>query len=97
MPTQVFVVGELAVVAFGAEIFTETSLEIGAARVGRPTLVVGYATADVGYLPPEGEHRFAGYEVERAYRYYGYPDVFAPQAEALARRAALEMVRRKGG
>lgn len=97
MPVQVIVLGELAVAAFGAEVFTQTSLDLKAAQTDRPILVLGYANDDVGYLPPAVEHEYGGYEIERAFRYYGYPDVFAPESERIAREAALSMIRRMQG
>lgn len=97
MPVQVLSLGELAVVAVGAEVFTQTALDLRAARTEGPVVTVGYANDDVGYLPPPVEYQYGGYEIERAYRYYGYPDAFAPEAECSAREMAISMMQREGG
>jgi len=94
MPVQVVSLGELAVVALGAEAFTQTALDLAATHSRRPVLVAGYTNEDVGYLPPAEEYPYGGYEIERAFRYYGYPDVFSPEAEERVRREAGDLLRR---
>jgi len=93
MPVQVFSLGELAVVAFGAETFTQTNLDLQAAHQSRPLIVASYANDAVGYLPPADEIPRGGYEVDAAYRYYGLPDRYASEAEALARQAVTDILK----
>jgi hypothetical protein len=78
--------GGVPVVALPGEIFAETALSIRAALGGdKPAFVIGFADDNPGYIPPESEFRFGGYEVDEAHRYYGLPMTFAPgSAEALA-------------
>ena len=66
------------------EIFVETALEM---RRALPDLiVVGYAHANPGYIPPATAR--GGYEVDVAWRPYGAPGPFAPgMAEELAQAA----------
>jgi len=40
-------------------------------------MMVGFADGCSGYIPPLGEYRHGGYEVEEAHRYYGLPAAFA--------------------
>jgi hypothetical protein len=78
--------GGVPIVALPGEIFAETALSIRAA-IGRetPAFVIGFADDNPGYIPPESEFQFGGYEVDEAHRYYGLPMTFAPgSAEAVA-------------
>lgn len=70
------------------EIFVETALAMR--RAAPELIVVGYAHANPGYIPPE--HARGGYEVDIAWRPYGAPGPFAPgMAEELA-AAALALI-----
>lgn len=80
--------GDLRIVALPGEPFCVTAQRT-AAVIGGDCLVIGYADGSPGYLPPEEEYPYGGYEVEEAHRYYGMPGPFAPgAAEALTRLAA---------
>ena len=92
MPVQVVTLGELAVAAFGAEVFTQTASDLRAAESGRSVLVAGYANDSVGYLVPAKGCRQGTYETDRAHRFYGYPDRFSTDAEAIARTCAGDIL-----
>ena len=80
--------GGVPIVALPGEIFAQTSLAIRAALGNRPALVLSYADATPGYIPPASEFRFGGYEVDEAHRFIGMPGSFAPgSAERLAAAA----------
>jgi len=67
------------------EVFSETGLAVRAACGTRTAFVLAYADDTAGYLPPEAEYPFGGYEVDEAHRFYGTPGRFAPgTAETLA-------------
>ncbi|MGK6313886.1 alkaline ceramidase [Neorhizobium sp. DT-125] len=78
--------GGVPLVALPGEIFAETALSIRAALgPDKPAFVIGFADDNPGYIPPAGEFRHGGYEVDEAHRYYGLAATFAPgSAEALA-------------
>lgn len=78
--------GGVPIIALPGEIFAETALSIRAGLShGGPAFIVGFADDNPGYIPPAGEFRFGGYEVDEAHRYYGLPMTFAQgSAEALA-------------
>jgi neutral ceramidase len=77
----------LLLVALPGESFARTGLELRR-RLGA-TIVLAYADDCPGYLPPEDEYAFAGYEIEDAHRYYGMPAPFSPgSAERLQEVAA---------
>jgi hypothetical protein len=75
------------IAALPGEIFAATALSIRAALDG-PVMTLAYADGVPGYIPPAGEYRYGGYEVDEAHRIYGMPATFAPGgAERLAEAA----------
>jgi hypothetical protein len=79
--------GGLRIVALPGEPFSVTAQRTAVLIPGE-CLVVGYADGSPGYLPPEEEYPYGGYEVAEAHRYYGMPGPFAPgAAEALTKLA----------
>ncbi len=80
--------GGLPIIGLPGEIFTSTGLALRAGINDREVILAGFANDNPGYIPPQEEYQFGGYEVDEAYRYYGMPAGFAPgSAEALATRA----------
>ena len=61
------------------ESFVEVALGIKEA-CGVPSLVASYCNQVVGYIPHPDAYPQGGYEVEQAYRIFGYPAPFRPQA-----------------
>lgn len=87
---QALLLGEgLALLALPGEFFAETAEAIRAECGFEDLLVACYANEYVGYAPPAHAYDEGGYE----------PGVtpFAPEAEALVRRAAIEMLRSLAG
>ncbi|EKF20499.1 neutral/alkaline non-lysosomal ceramidase N-terminal domain-containing protein [Nitratireductor pacificus] len=88
--------GGLPIIGLPGEIFAATALGLRAACGERPAFIAGFAEDNPGYIPPEEEYAFGGYEVDEAHRYYGQPAGFAPGcAEAIA-TAATELLGRTG-
>ncbi|MBM6583635.1 neutral/alkaline non-lysosomal ceramidase N-terminal domain-containing protein [Microvirga sp. BT689] len=80
--------GGMPIVTLPGEIFAETALQIREKMSRGPGFVIGFAEDNPGYIPPESEYAFGGYEVDEAHRYYGQPASFATgSAEALAEAA----------
>lgn len=84
LPTvvQCFDLGPIAIIAIPGEAFVEFGIEAKrlAALAGRHAAVVAYANGDIGYVPTRAAYAKGGYEVEHAYKYYGYPAPLAPEA-----------------
>jgi hypothetical protein len=80
--------GDVALVLLPGEMFVEYGLAIKE-RAAVPTVVtLAYANGMPGYVPHRSAYPEGGYEVEEAFRYYGYPACFAPEAgEALVEAA----------
>lgn len=84
--------GGARLIGLPGEIFAQTGLDLRRALDGDPlagrSMTFGFADGCPGYIPPAGEYRHGGYEVEEAHRYYGMPAAFAPgAAEALVEAA----------
>ncbi len=93
MPVQAVRAGNVVFAALGGEILTQTARDLAAAFPSHHLLCAAYANGSVGYLPSAEEYAYGGYEVERAHVYYGNPDAFATEAEAIARAAAENVIR----
>ena len=91
MPVQVVIIGELAIVGVGAEAFTRTALALKAEHPDRIVITAGYANDAVGYIPPAEEFERGGYEIDSAYRFYGMPESFSPEAEVIVRQTVTDI------
>ncbi|MHB0874773.1 MAG: neutral/alkaline non-lysosomal ceramidase N-terminal domain-containing protein [Anaerolineae bacterium] len=91
---QRFQLGDFVLVAIPGEAFVEFGLEAKslAAAGGKQAVVVAYANGDIGYVPTVAAYAKGGYEVEWAYRYYGYPAPVAPEAGEMIRGAISDFV-----
>jgi neutral ceramidase len=66
-------VGELALYALGAEVFTEIGMAIKQASPTRNTLFASVSSGCIGYLPTAAEHALGGYEVDMSPYFYRMP------------------------
>ena len=55
-------------------------------------MTLAYANGRPGYIPHRSAYPAGGYEVDEAFRYYGYPSCFAPEAGELIVETALELL-----
>jgi hypothetical protein len=97
MPVQAVRMGNILIAALGGEIMTQTALDIASAHPAFHTLVAAYANGSSGYLAPAEEYAYGGYEIERAFMYYGNPDAFVPEAEAVVRAEVDKAAAAAGG
>lgn len=89
--------GGARVLALPGEIFARTALDVRLAMgadLSGPLFVLGYADDNPGYIPPEGEFAFGGYEIGEAHRFYGLPAGLAPRS---AERLATAVLNAAGG
>lgn len=88
--------GAVPIVVLPGEIFAQTGLDIRSVCGETPALVISYGEGIPGYIPPQGEYQFGGYEVEEAHRFAGRPGAFVPgSAESLAAAAKNLVVQLK--
>lgn len=85
-------VGDVSLALLPGESFVEFGLEIKARMGNRPVVTLAYANGRPGYIPHRSAYPAGGYEVDDAYRYYGYPTCFAPEAGELVVATALELL-----
>jgi neutral ceramidase len=94
---QALRIGPLMVAGLPGEFFANYGRQVKAAAPDLPVLVAGWTNDNLGYFPTRDAYAQGGYEVEVAYRYYGYPAAWSPQScEAVAERAG-ELVRQVAG
>ncbi len=74
------VLGKLCFAMYPGEVFVEHGLELKARFPDLTLVTLAYANAAPGYIPHHSAYRQGGYEVEEAFRYYGYPAVYREDA-----------------
>ena len=50
---------------------------------------MAYSDDNPGYIPPQSEYQYGGYEIEEAHRFYGLGAAFAPGSAECLERAGL--------
>jgi neutral ceramidase len=84
--------GDIALVLLPGESFVEFGLEIKQRGTSPRIMTLAYANGRPGYIPHRSAYPAGGYEIEEAYRYYGYPACFAPEAGELIVETAVELL-----
>ncbi|MCI0521316.1 MAG: neutral/alkaline non-lysosomal ceramidase N-terminal domain-containing protein [Chloroflexi bacterium] len=85
-------IGELALVTFGSETFTEIGLQVKAESPARRTLFASVTDGCIGYLTTAAAHAEGGYEVDTAPYAYRYPGRLQAGCAALAQAEAQQML-----
>jgi hypothetical protein len=93
MEVQVLRIGDLALVAFAAETFTEIARAVMDGSPAPRTLFAGYSNGCIGYLPTASAHAEGGYEVDVAPYAYRYPSRLASNCARIATDAATRALR----
>jgi len=84
-------VGSAAFVAYPGEMFVDYQLTLDRKPLLDPTFVFGYSNGCIGYVPTAKDYAGGGYEVERAYRYYGTL-MITEASEGIIKRATAELL-----
>lgn len=90
---QALRIGSGAIVGLPGEVFVAYQHQIGACSPLAPTIVLGYANGNVGYVPTEQAFQEGGYEVDTAIRYYG-TTMLMPTCEHLIVERACQLLER---
>ena len=77
-------IGELALVTFGAETFTEIGMKVKSASPAKHTLFASVSDGCISYLHTEESHSEGGYEVDIAPLAYRYPGRLQAGCEKIA-------------
>jgi hypothetical protein len=80
-------IGELALVTFAAETFTEIGLAVKSASPARHNLFASLTDGCISYLHTEASHAEGGYEVDLAPLAYRYPGRLTAGCEMIARES----------
>lgn len=86
-------VGDLALVTFGAETFTEIGIKVKAASSAKYTLFAGVSDGCISYLHTEESHAKGGYEVDVAPLAYRYPGKLQARCEKIALDTTQNMLK----
>ncbi len=92
---QALRLGDALLVTTPGETFVEIGLAIKAASPLPHTFVLGYTNGNVGYIPTAAAFGEGGYEVERAYQFYGIYN-FAPGVEQAVTDAGIALAKGMG-
>ncbi len=84
--------GDLALVTFGAEVFTEIGMAIKARSPAPVTLFASVSDGCIGYLPTAEAHDEGGYEVDTVPFFYRFPARLARESAQIAVDAVLEVL-----
>lgn len=90
---QVLRIGDVLLVGLPGEIFCDIGLAIKRLFKGQPCFVIGYANANVGYVPTAKALADGGYETDRAIMSYNQPSRFAPRVEEVLLDQAAKLGR----
>jgi neutral ceramidase len=85
-------IGDLGIVAAGAEIFVKTGLEVKQRSPFEKTIFNAYTNGCLSYIPLPEDYPRGGYEVFEAYLGYGLPAPVDPQSAELVVQNALELL-----
>jgi hypothetical protein len=86
--------GELTLVTFGAETFTEIGMKVKAASPAAHTLFASITDGCISYLHTEESHPEGGYEVDVAPLAYRYPGRLQAKCESIALKHTEESLMR---
>lgn len=84
--------GDACIALYPGEVFVEFGLELKTAFPDRHVVTLGFANAAPGYLPHRSAYPAGGYEVAEAYRFYGQPGPFPPEAGERLQEEMLRLV-----
>jgi neutral ceramidase len=94
MRINVLRMGDLALVTFGAETFTEIGMKVKSASPAVHTLFASITDGCISYLHTEASHSEGGYEVDVAPLAYRYPGKFQAKCESIALKQTQESLKR---
>lgn len=87
-------IGDLALITFGAETFTEIGIKVKSASPAAHTLFASVSDGCISYLHTEESHTEGGYEVDVAPLAYRYPGRLQAGCEGIALGTAKTMLKK---
>jgi len=89
---QIICLGEVVLVGIPGELFSELGKEIKSSTSLRQVTVLGYTNDDLGYIPTYQAYAQGGYEVNDAFKFYGYPAALASEAGDLVKHSVARLL-----
>jgi hypothetical protein len=87
-------IGDLGLVTFGAETFTEIGMKVKSASPAAHTLFASVSDGCISYLHTEVSHAEGGYEVDMAPLAYRYPGRFQAKCEGIALETTTDILKK---
>jgi neutral ceramidase len=87
-------IGDLALVTFAAETFTEIGMKVKSVSPAAHTLFASVSDGCISYLHTEASHVEGGYEVDVAPLAYRYPGRFQAKCEGIALAATKSLLKK---
>ena len=87
-------IGKILMVSVSMEPFTETCKKVKEKNNFLMTIFAGYTDGLTGYLPPKGEYKSGGYEVELVPYLYRLPGTFREDTEGKVVDKIVELINR---
>lgn len=87
-------IGDLALVTFGAETFTEIGMKVKSASPSAHTLFASVSDGCISYLHTEASHAEGGYEVDVAPLAYRYPGKLQAGCEKIALETTQDILKK---
>ena len=94
MRINVVKIGDLALVTFGAETFTEIGMKVKSASPAAHTLFASVSDGCISYLHTEASHAEGGYEVDVAPLAYRYPGRLQAKCERIALETTTDILKK---
>jgi neutral ceramidase len=94
MRVNVVRIGDLALVTFAAETFTEIGMKVKSASPAAHTLFASVSDGCISYLHTEASHAEGGYEVDVAPLAYRYPGRLQAKCEGIALDATKSLLKK---
>lgn len=83
---------DIALVAVPGEAFVKMALLVKEKSPFKYTFFIAYANGAIGYIPMREDYPKGGYEVENAFKGYGYPAALVPGSAELIVETCLELL-----
>lgn len=90
---QVFRLGNAVIAGIPGELFSTLGRAIKSSSGKRQVFISSCTNGNVGYIPARDAYSQGGYEIDEAYKYYGYPAAIMPEAGEQIVNSALSLIK----
>lgn len=90
---QVFCLGNAVISGIPGELFSTLGRAIKSGAGKKQVFISSCTNGNVGYIPARDAYAQGGYEIDEAYKYYGYPAAITPEAGEQIVNSALSLIK----